>query len=229
VTERATTTPSTPGPASFPPGVDEYGVADTTRLGTAHAQALENTSYRFVRITRISPSSGTFEREGYRRVTVADTLRFRTESDGNLPMSEGGFGSVHAEVYADGSDVYRQVRRGNESVYLTGPMVRSDRFQNQAEWFITVYLSASESDVSRGPNGYVVTASGTPERLDGVSNYSAVAAVDSEGFVRSLNVSYDQPDDGATRRVNLVFEYSDVGDVTVTPPPWYPTARNATD
>ncbi len=219
----------------YPPGIDENGVYDAARLSRSHAQQLEKTSYHFLRTTRIASAGSRAgdQREGYRRIVVNDTLRFRTESDGNLPLSEGGFGSVHAEVFADGTDVYRRVHGEDRSVYLTGPRLRADRFQNQGAWFVSVYLATAESAVSQSSRSaqrtYLVTGRGTPEQLDGdISNYTATAVVDSDGLVRSLNVSYDRTTNGTTQLVSLAFEYRDVGNTTVTAPSWYPEARTVT-
>lgn len=227
--------PPSRGGDLYPPGIDENGVYDAARLSRRHAQQLEQTSYRFLRTTRIASarSRAGDERVGYRRIVVNDTLRFRTESDGNLPLSEGGFGSVHAEVFADGTDVYRRVHGEDRSVYLTGPRLRADRFQNQGAWFVSVYLATAESAVSQSSRSaqrtYLVTGRGTPEQLDGnVSNYTATAVVDADGLVRSLNVSYDRTTNGTTQLVSLAFEYRDVGNTTVTAPSWYPEARTVT-
>jgi hypothetical protein len=173
-------------------------------------------------------------REGYRHIRVNDTMEFRTESGGNLSLSAGGFGSMSVEVYADGDDVYRRVQRGNESVYLTGPTMRAGRFSNQAERYVSSYLATDEGDLSRsvssGRASYIVAATGTPTRLSGnVTDYTAVAFVDSSGFVRSLRVSYEFTAGGTTRRVEFGFNYRRVGTANVTPPAWYPEARNATD
>ena len=118
-------------------------------------------------------------------------------------------------------------------MYLTGPRLRADRFQNQGAWFVSVYLATAESAVSQSSRSaqrtYLVTGRGTPEQLDGnISNYTATAVVDSDGLVRSLNVSYDRTTNGTTQLVSLAFEYRDVGNTTVTAPSWYPEARTVT-
>lgn len=230
----ATETPSAArrGEIVFPPGIDEEGVVDASRLAVAHADSLESVSYRMVVIRRRS-SDGGGRREGYRRIRVNDTMRYRTESGGNLSVSEGEFGSMPSEVYADGSVVYRRVRGTNGTVYLTGPTMRAGRFSNQAEWYLSRYLATDGGDVSRAtvPGGtrYVVAATGTPTYLTGnVTNYTAVAVVESGGFVRSLNVSYTLTVGETTQRVEFVLVYRERGDVEVTPPSWYAEARNAT-
>lgn len=231
----AATTPTQPSrQTGLPPGVNRSGVSDVTVLAGAHGKAIRNRSYRLTFTRRItSPDNGTGTRvqEGFRRISVNDTMRFRTQSGGNVSISEGGFGSLSVGVYGDGRKVYRRVQRGNESVFLTGPTMRSGRFSNQVQRHVIVYLSTNETSLWERPGQgeYAVRATGTPTLLSGpVENYSAVAVVQSDGFVRSLNVSYDRTRDGEVERVRFGFAYEEVGGVAVRPPSWYDRARNAT-
>lgn len=238
VTELTTATPNPSsttrrGAVSYPPGIDDDGLVDADQLGTAHARALGDTSYRLLIARQISAVSNETEvKEGYREITVNDTERFRTESGGNLSVSEGGFGSIPVEVYADGNEVYRRVGAGNDSVYLTGPSIRADRFRNRAQWFTSVYLSTDESDLSRtvvsGETLYYIAATGNPSQFDDTVNYTAVAVIKPDGFVRSLDVSYERINNGTKRRVEFQLRYEERGGVKVSQPAWYPDARNAT-
>lgn len=236
-TVASTPSPALPGAAPFPPGVNGSGVTDPGRLGVAHARAVRGTSYHLLLVRRISSAGNGSDsvQAGYRRIRVNDTMRFRTESGGNISITEGGFGSISVGVYADGSEVYRRVQQGNRSVFLTGPMMRADRFSNRVERYVSLYLATGETTVSRTIDGgnvsYVVTARGSPTRIEGpVANYTAVAVVRPDGFVRSLNVSYDRISNGTEEHEHVRFRlvYRRVGGVEVAQPSWYPAARNAT-
>lgn len=233
-TTDAAQTTATPVPERNPPGVTEDSVADVTILAAAHGRVVRDASYR-LRLTRQIESVGNGSerrvQRGFREIAVTDTLRFRTQSGGNISVAEGGFGSLSVGVYADGREVYRRVQRGNESVFLTGPAMRSGRFSNQVQRFVVVYLNTNQTRVTErddGP-GVVVEAVGSPALVsETVRNYTAVAVVRPDGFVRSLNVSYDRVRGTEVDRVRFGFVYTEVGDVEVQAPAWYSRARNTT-
>lgn len=232
--------------SSLPPGVNESGVADVTTLAVAHGRSIRDASYRLTlsrRITTADNQTGSRVQAGFRRIAVNDTMRFRTQSGGNISITEGGFGSLSVGVYADGQEVYRRVPRGNGSVFLTGPAMRSGRFSNQVQRNVIVYLGTNQTNVSVRTNQtsetdsatrtevteYVVTATGSPNvTSEPIRNYTAVAVVRSDGFVRSLNVSYNRMQNGRVEHVTFGLVYTQVGGVEIRTPEWYDRARNAT-
>jgi hypothetical protein len=160
-------------------------------------------------------------------------MRYRTVSEGNLSVTEGGFGSMSVGVYADGETVCRRVGTGNQTTCVTGPAMRAGRFSNQVEHYLAAYLASNQSGLSRSVVNqtavYTVTATEQPIRLKGtISNYTATAVVRQDGLVRSLNVSYTRHRDGTRRRVQLTVTYEAIDGVELHPPQWYSAARNAT-
>jgi len=68
------------------------------------------------------------------------------------------------------------------------------------------------------------SASGMPANLSGVTGFEATLLVDQRGFVRSVNATYEYPDDTLTIRARV----DQVGSTTVEEPDWLCEARAQT-
>lgn len=232
---------ATPPEPAFPPGVDEEGVVSPERLADAHRDELDGRSYRWVVVLRQSPVDGDgTESELRRTVVVENETAFRRNRDGVVDVldaagSRDSLGNLDASIYADGEHVYWRTVRGDAPVYErtdVGDLAAgTELFALQAERYLVRYLSTDRTDVVGDERGdaHRLVVRGTPERLaSDVSNFSAVASVDRNGFVSSLRASYVVESGDTAHRVEFSFRYTALDRAEASPPEWYRDARSAT-
>jgi len=228
--------------ASLPPGVTASGIVNVSALAGAHDAALDGRSYRAVTVVNRSTASGWERTREVRRVDgdrVHLVQRTRTS---------GGNDSSRIE-YLDGRARYVRCERANGTgACPTGP---PSAVAGDAAGTVLVLLSGSdsrlvgtESRVAGGHRGdetlrhrIVVTGNpiglGSPYGLLEARNYTATALVTPSGLVTELRASYDLVGGETPIRVTARLQFSSIGSVRVTPPPWYDTedasVTNTTD
>jgi hypothetical protein len=212
---------STPPPtvaSGRPPGVSANGTVDAEALTSAHAAYLENRTYTWS-IRENSDEPG----EGFRRRVVVGAETFSlSQSQGDprrnvsLYVNEtGGFIRV-AEADRTRYDLLRLPGRAADYVFATvsirqffdGRTVAVSTVERRDRTYYRLYTAGGPSPGALGP------AEAT------ISDFSATAYVTREGFVRSLAAEYDRVVDGDSSRVSIRYDYSRVGESTVTPPDW---------
>lgn len=232
-----------PSAQGYPPGVSERGVTDPGALASAHYAVVANRSYTLDVVS--NGSAPDFGHEGdwvVSRQTVHhgnETYYLRRTT--GLRTTTRGVTEASFVEFADGIDVYRQWshRSGVDRAPIRTDS--RDSFGTTSAAYVRRFLSTNETRVvvtptASGPR-FTVIASGTPAAIPWpVRRYRAVADVDRRGFVKRLSVDFTRLDRAgglqagipATRwskangRVELRFEYRNVGNATVSPPRWYP-------
>lgn len=229
-------------------GMAAGGLTDSTALARQHVAAINGTSYvwteRYVETLRTDNVSA--QRQTTQRVTLenATTHRHVTSSTETGDRSLGTAPYDHLEEgrveYRDGYETYANGDveyvswfdfRGEDRIFERRDAV-TDRtaFDTLARGPIERYIDPEASTVmildGRG-NWYEVTSSAPSVSLQPtVENYSARAVIRSDGFVRSLTVSYERQISGRTVDVRYSFRYADVGTATVEPPDWLAEAKS---
>lgn len=223
-------------PDTPPPGVTESRVVNLTALAAAHERAMANRSYT-IWLDRYSE-----------RVNANDT---RTQHDIDMSVEGERFLITNARVesgdrrrlgavYRDGTVTYGAV--WNRSTGTYGQVLRIDPRHDLAPTPDTVrrtavlrFLSTTETNVTRqtprdGTTLYRVVGTGQPNAtaFDRVWNYTAVALVDSRGYVRDLTVQFTARSSSRIYRMRHEITYSRVGTTTVETPAWYERHQNGT-
>lgn len=234
-TERGDPARTASANATYPPGVaDDF--LDVRVLSAAHTAAVDGRSYRF-----IVRHTGSERLDSDRRW---DTAWQQAVVDGDVWLySMVGYTAagndsrlVQYTAYADGDAVYRRTENGTDPVYERRPLHATeagpDPHADRAGRYLRRYLATTEVRIDRpswDPSMYRIAATGRPTALDGtVSNYTATALVDRDGFVSTLSVEYTLDEGASERTVRFRFEYAAVDDTRVRPPGWYDDARAAT-
>ncbi|MFC7141623.1 hypothetical protein ACFQMA_17515 [Halosimplex aquaticum] len=224
----------TPTPEQWPvaPGVTANAVADADALVAAHRAATANRSYvwRERRGTTTHPNESVplFDRTVarvesqtvYHVWTGQERVRLRTGLTSVADYSE----------YADGTERivrYRYVGRSDFERQRRHPVdaTAHRHIGLSAASAIERYLDVESATVAAvsvdGRRHYeVVGRNWSRPDDDRVTDYTVVAVVSPEGFVRSLDASYTVRSVGEPRRVRYTFAYEKVGETTVDPPEW---------
>lgn len=209
--------------SGLPPGIDASGAIDERRLGDATEAALGDRSYR-VSVT-YREFSGRQETAVY-----SETVRVANESHYSASVTRLGEFERGPTIIA-GRDLYatpsgtteRTVASGRPQVeFRNGTTPASDLVADDIERYVRWYLSVEESVVTAEQSGsetpvYRLLTEGDP--YTGVTNASGSAVVDSDGVVRQLRRTYDEPT-GRDLRVVVTIRVSDVGSTTVRRPAW---------
>ncbi|WP_459194344.1 hypothetical protein [Halosimplex sp. J119] len=225
----------TPTPERWPvaPGLTGSGIADVDALVAAHRAATTNRSYvwreRRGSTTRQNGSVPLFDRTV---AHVESSSVYRVWSGEQTILLRSGTASVaNYSEYADGTELfvhYRYVGR-NDSELQRRHAIHANAHQRiglRATDAIENYLDVESATVAAvsvdGRRQYeVVGRNRTTPAGDRRTNYTVVAVVSPEGFVRSLDATYTTRSAGEPRRVRYAFTYENVGETTVDPPAWY--------
>lgn len=241
----ATTTPTQAAmnDSEMPPGLSSERVTNVTALADAHAAALVGERYT-LELVRAGPDRTIWHRSGTRwteTMHVESERRYRYQyavayEDSDRERTEW----FELSVFSDGETVHLQRITDAQTEYEES----SAQDSNSVDWrrerlreTVLVYLDAPRSSVecvetldSGECVSYRIVATGTPNQLsEDVEEYRATAAVDEDGFVTSLQVEYTVPDedaDGRRESVRFGFEFTNRGDVTVSPPLWVEDERS---
>lgn len=236
--ETTTVTPApvpTPSPSpqepggSLAPGLDASGVTDPGSLAQSHAEITDGTSYQMERMRSVVHRFGntTAESTEVRRLTYENASRYHLAADPYETLVDGQVRSLHDfEAYVDGDVVYRTWRTDDGRTVRENASVseRPDE-ADLVDVAIRRYLrleneTVSRIDVGDGTHYEVVGTRTTLPRYGDLEAYHARAVVRSDGFVRSLNVTFTvrRNDDQIDVRDDVT--YRQVGNVTVTEPAW---------
>jgi len=237
-TETTTVTPApVPAPSPSPeepggslaPGLDASGVTDPGSLAQSHGEITDRTSYRVDRTSSVVHWFGntTAESAVVRRLTYENASRYHLAADPYETVIDGRIQSLDDyEAYVDGDVAYRTWRtddgrtvrenasageRPAEADLVTVAIRRYLRLENE---------TVSRIDVGDAPHYEVVGTRPTLPRYGALDSYRARAVVRSDGFVRSLNVTFTVRRNDERIDVRDNFTYRQVGAATVTEPEW---------
>lgn len=245
--QRSTVTP-VPVPTQSPtpedprvgvaPGLSADGIIDTMFLARNHREAARATSYvwtenetRFHRYDNVSVNTSE-----YQRVTFESASRYhryvrlhQTEIDGQLRYVQD------YEEYGDGQYEYNTwFGHDPEHTYRRdGEANASREYANLATGPILRYLNVENETVTPidvGERQYY-EVEGTQSVVAGygnVTNYTARAVIREDGFVRSLEATFEAERAGEVIVVRYNYTYTEIGTATVTEPDWVDEARDVT-
>ncbi|WP_225333921.1 DUF7537 family lipoprotein [Halomicrobium urmianum] len=218
-------------------GVAADGSIDAGRLARAHARAVENESYAFrsARGTTSTRANRTAPTSLQRTLSVEGPHSYHYWTDRRLARIDGRlrFLANYSE-YADDGVGYVRYTTGAESGVTYRPIsgATPNRFVSLATEPIRRHLALEDADVTairRDGQRYYEVEKARDQLVTGepVENYTVTALIRPDGFVRSLSVSYVDPEQ--QRRAFRRFEYADVGETTVERPEWVSDARASID
>lgn len=222
------------------PGLSTSNVTHPAFLARSHAEAADNESYSFVQRYHEDRQYQDVRTELDRsqHVVVENATVYRRNVSHRLErVIDGELRSLYGYAeYADGKSLYRSwlSTSNTDRVYRRYPDPAQPRTSLASIPLdgIRRYLTLESATVSRvtiqGSDAQHFSVRGTRSSLpsfDSVENYSAHAVIREDGFVRSLDVSYDARNNGRRITARFTFRYTDVGTATVTPPPWADEAR----
>lgn len=237
------TATAAPGTASDerPPGLGAQVLVDHVALADAHAAAVGGTA-RTLRIAATGPPDAPLlnGREAWTVTARIEHPRlYRHDTTTQVPTANGST-SLAVNIYADGETKFRQARLDNETTYQRYPIETTGDatgFTSDVREHLLRFLAGDDSSVEcvatlAGTDdcfAYRVLVTGAPAAVHaGASDYRAVAIVQDDGVVVSLDVRYTVPLDGERVPVRFQLAYDDLGETTVAPPTWLPTAKNET-
>lgn len=227
----ATATPSYP--EGYPIGLRRDGVTDADALAEAHTLSLLQGSYRWS-ITYSEVVNDT--RQGYVRQTVAveSPYRYRSWTERNGTVRSPTLVVADHPVYADGSNEYRRITEGGTVSYerhgLHQGMGPAAPLYEHPLQVIAWYLSTEESrvvDIYEDGEDQAFRVEGTGDSWPRTTDERTVAVIGDDGVVYYLERRHRPPDwEG---RIVVTLRASRRPNLTVSPPAWYPEARNASD
>ncbi|WP_436925897.1 hypothetical protein [Halosimplex amylolyticum] len=222
----------TPERWGIAPGLSGNSVADVDALVTAHRAATAGRSYvwreRRGTTTRSNGTVPLFDRT-VAKVESATVYRVWT-GDERVRLRTGLTNVANYTEYADGTDRivrYRYVGWRDFEHQRRHPIdaTAHRHIGVSATQAIERYLAVESARVAAvgvddRRHYEIVGRNWTRPVGDRVTNYTVTAVVSTDGFVRSLDVSYTVHSLGHPRRVRYAFAYERVGNTTVDPPVW---------
>ncbi|WP_396611707.1 hypothetical protein ACH9L7_00015 [Haloferax sp. S1W] len=235
--QQTPSTPATPEPTPTPeprvvaPGVTSAGVQNASLLAAAHRDVVTNHSYEWTLGYRESIAGDETGRE-VEVVRVERPHVYVTETQHAGRLRAYPRPTSTEDSYADGT--YRYGRRPAESDGFATRVIDPDTLNSpgrqamRAERYVEWYLSTESSRVANtttenGTRVYRVVGRGTD--FPRSRQYDVVAVVEEGGFVRSLAVTYETRDGLG---VTVWFEYDDIDETAVEPPPWVTPINGST-
>lgn len=214
---------------TLPPGVTGNAIVDINRLGGAHRQATNSSSYtwhsNYVVVRTLD--NGTLNNTVRQGAYVENQSVYTYWTNRKEAEEDQGFNYLgNYTEYADGKARYTRLAQGNEYQYAElAPQPARRQVGQRAGASIIEYLQAENVTVALtvvdGERGYEITGTDYALPTAGqLRNYSVRAIVTSEGFVRSLNVSFTRMQGGEREMVTYSFAYTQVGNTTVEEPAW---------
>ena len=239
-TQTATTVPGTAS-NERPPGLGAQALVDHVALADAHAAAVVGTSRTLTMEASGPPDAPLLNgREAWTVTARIEHPRlYRHDTTTQFPAANGS-SSLAVHIYADGETKFRQSRLDNETTYQRYPIETTgdaSGFASDVREHLLRFLAGDTSSVEcvatlDGTDdcfAYRVVVTGAPAALHAeASDYRAVAIVQDDGVVASLDVRYTVPVDGERVPVRFQLAYDDLGETTAPPPEWLPTAKNET-
>jgi hypothetical protein len=225
VPENAVTTEASP----LPPGVTGNAVADIDELARAHVTATTGRSYtwhaQYV-VTRTDGQRNTVrQRASVENETTYTYWTNRREAPRDSPFDNLG----NYTEYAVPGERDTRAAEGTRWEYSRVPHQRArQRVGRLAGNAVHEYLWVTDANVAvrrvGGQRSYEISGTGyAPRSGYAISNYTVVATVSPDGFVRSLDASYVRTLGSEYERVDYSFAYTRVGNTTVERPEWVET------
>ncbi|WP_255196293.1 hypothetical protein [Halorarius litoreus] len=233
-------TPESTGETTLSPGIDIHGVQDPFAVAATHTTGLSNRSFRFVDVLTVRDTAGDLQYRtvrtaavGTERFTLSRTVRLAPNASVTQPA--GRF-----DLYSDGDRFVARFSDANETSYAEAS---GDEYVRQRELYnpppyqgrlFAVFAVPEEWRVGRpgwkaAPEslqliGYANETRPGPLGPGATARNLTVAAFVTDGVVTTWTVQYDTLVDGEPVAVLQSVRYTDIGQTTVSRPPWYDDA-----
>lgn len=217
----------------YPPGVSEEGITDPLELVNAHRETLENTSYTISTSATYHRPNGTLFSQTYTATRVAPGAEsFSVATTQTMRNATRPLGIQHydIEVWANETDalVARDFRDGNASYQRTSRA--SAPFEPNAQWEL-LYAAFGSGDATlvgqverNGTTLYKIASQPSEGSVTNEFGYEYTALVDSQGVVRTVQMTQRSTIDGRPVVVSRTVRVSELGNTTVERPSWHQEA-----
>lgn len=222
IPEQTETTPENP----LPPGVTGSDITDLDELTAAHARTSRNRSYtwqdRYVVVMEDNRSLNVTRIVRVENETTYTYWTNRREAPRDSPFD---FLGSYTEYNSREGRYTRFDDRGRLRYERALQRPASARIVPQTATAVREYLWVENATVAvilvDGQRYYEIEGEDyVPPSRWGVENYTVSAVVSPEGFVRSIDASYDRTRGGEQERIRYSFQYTKVGNTTVEEPDW---------
>lgn len=220
--------------ASLPPGLSDDGVENAGRLAAAHDASLANASFttRFAETIVAENGTSLVDRRGRQQVATNHSVWWGTTGYG-VPQRLFDTSATTVDAWSNGTVTFYRATGGNETRYAAYLWTGSD--WTGRELLRLFYRNATDVTVTTDDGSVHLSArlSGTLEagQYPGVdiTDGTLTAKLSERGRVERYSVDYtgtllEAPETSVEG--NYSREFSAVGETTVDPPAWVPTARN---
>lgn len=225
--------PHTPTADELPPGVDESGVTNTTKLLEANAAALDDAGYA----SRLT-ANGSIERSESETVRANVSVVRRVQADDNRSFFRYRVHSVNqtrsTAAWRNETTVVARMARNNETYYRSASISRG--FLTQGQWelssnplslrAIVAHTNWTVTDVNRPLTGgsarIVLHPSETQDPNTVLSLHhveNATLVVDSDGVIHELSYTASYGPNGKGR-IRVQYRLTELGVDQVDRPAW---------
>jgi hypothetical protein len=218
-------------PVGIAPGLSGGGVRNVERLADAHLESLEGETYVWESTREIDrlPNRSDDEHVVDQRLRVADDRRYVFSTNRRDFHHQGDVRLLNdVTEFADGETTYKRfVPFGDTGFHYDRKPVKpaTEAYAREMAVPIRQFLAVGDATVAEarvdGDLYYRVSANRTkPPGLIQGQNYSVTALVSPNGFVRSMNVTYDVERSERAATVTYQFEFEQLEGVAIERPVW---------
>lgn len=223
------------------PGVDANGIFDMDYLVQHHVSAAIGTSYVWEETDHqfYRARNSTVWSNSSQHIVVENGTTYRRSASSIEILIQGQREFLQGyQEYANGDRRYaRWIQLGEpEPVYQTGPAIDASRqFASLPVGPIRRFMDLQDQQVERVSSigdrtHYRITGTRSTLRQYGeVQNYTARMIVREDGFVRSVDVSFETVRADQNVTISYSSRYTEVGNARVTEPEWVPDVRDRLD
>lgn len=220
---------------NLPPGLSPTGVTDPVALADAHGQALRSESFRIEVASddRLVRNGTNVTRAGGKNVVAVgpngDYRREVTVYSGSASTGFVVWGNDSVAVARSGSNdstEYSRVNPDEAGANLTGAP-RLESFLRAGNYTVVgVTERESYALVKLQADGYRAESGAFAGQ--NVTSFQSTLLVDTQGRVHRLRADVTAETSDGTAHVEFLYDLQKVGDVSVSRPPWVPTAIEET-
>lgn len=215
-----------PETVEYPDGFGPEGITDSERAYETHVQSLDG-PYRATFQLRQTDARGTVSTAG--NVTVRpEDRRSHVEVEQTAATETEGYERYHVD-----EEVYERISRSQNSTYERETATFSRPVYTDRETFLEMLgdlsLTATDVRVENGTERVVYRVTNVSGSRMGSTTEAAngTVVVDSEGTIRSMNVSFSQTVSGIERETTFRYAVTTDAEVRIEEPRWTDLAESA--
>lgn len=229
--------PTPQSPADLAPGLNPDGVSDPQALVAAHGRALANHSYTTLYTVTRTRTDGTVAFRYARRAKLnadRDRICYQTRLTVDRESANASI-DRHIQRWSNGTLALERIDHPDRTVFHTvtprlptptrpyGGLPYDPAHQRGLiNLFERVPTTVQGQITTTGTPQYRIEESESPPLLP-ITNLTLDVHVHESGFIEQYRITYDVVRDGELLHTIGELQYTDLGDTTVSQPPW--TAR----